>query len=206
MRYTEIHEADDRDIIQKILDLLNHETTEDTLKTIALQRLTKLVADAGKFIKNEDGFFSVIDKAERVGPETSGSEITTGPTILSGQFEDELQPEDFNNFWIHYAKWQDSWKKWHRGKKVTYAEVLSVLLPLKPLKIHFTRGGHNTVGGVHVDVWFDVDNEPDYATLKQAFKQHKLGKAGIVEKPKYDRLGKMFTARFFISFQKFGQD
>ena len=56
------------------------------------------------------------------------------------------------------------------------------------------------IGEVLALQWGDIDFNSDFIRVERSYKR------GIVEKPKYDRLGKMFTARFFISFQKFGQD
>lgn len=212
MKFNEIFEADNRDLFQKVLDLVNHEATEETIRRVALARLERLAKEQGKTVKNDNGFFSVIDKGDDPSDESHFA-LSTGPTILygpGGRFDRELNPEDFNEYWIKDPYYQNlvfdhSKPKIHKGRRVKFSEILKVLLPFEPLKIYFSKEPWGRAVGPHVKVTFDVENEPTVEELNSALKRNKLNKAGATA-PKYHRIGKAFVAEFFISFSKYGNN
>lgn len=206
MRAQEIFEADTRDTIQKILDMLNHSETEETIKSVALTRLNSLAKEIGKVVQFEDGIYAVVEpeqSAEQV--EKNQTALVAGPTFLVGSFDHELHAEDFGKYWISDPVYTSMGRQ-KRGKKVKYEQVISAIMPLNPIKFHFSKGTHNAPYGPHVRIWFNVDNEPTQEQLSSAFKQAGLKNAGVVEKPKYERIGKMFVCVYFVSFSKFGTD
>lgn len=132
-----VEKKDDRDMMQKLRDMIDHPNTEQFIRDIAQRKLDKLLA------------------AQQEEERAQGYEGHPGvPALnLTVQAGWSHNPPD-----LPKEKWDDVYLA-YKGKKLTYRMVIERLLPLHPFKIVFDPTTRGFVGP-HVKIWFHPEDEP----------------------------------------------
>lgn len=132
-----LEHADDRDMVQKLQDMIDHPNTEPFVREVAQRKLDKILA---------------AQHAEKLRSE--GHPGTPALNILIVAGHGQLNPPV-----LPREKWGEIYLA-NRGKRLTYQTVIERLLPLRPFKIDFDFTMRGIVGP-HVDVWFHPEDEPE---------------------------------------------
>lgn len=134
---TILEHADDRDMAQKLRDIIDHPNTEQFIRDVAQRKLDKLLAAVA---------------AEKLRTEGHPNTPALNLIILAGF--GQLNPPP-----LPREKWSDLYLANH-GKRLTYQTVIERVLPLRPFKIVFDKTMRGLVGP-HVDLWFHPEDEPE---------------------------------------------
>lgn len=172
--------GDDRDMEQKLLDLINHPSTEPHLREVAERKLAKLRAA----------------RAEQDDADAAQAEYD----LKSANVPAPLFQVNFTNFSdltpLPRDRWDDIFMQGN-GKKITFREVIDRLKPLGCFKIDFYERRNDAVGS-HCKVWFHPEDEPDDYTAIEAVLKGTL--AGVANEATYYRGG---TSSYFVSFSRY---
>lgn len=133
-----VEKKDDRDMIQKLRDMIDHPNTEQFIRDIAQRKLNKILAAQQEEEEKAQGY--------------SGHPGVPALNLIV-QAGWAMDPPD-----LPKEKWDDVYLT-YKGKKLTYRMVIERLLPLNPFKLVFDTTTQGFVGP-HVKIWFHPEDEP----------------------------------------------
>jgi len=173
--------TDDRDIVAKLRDLIDHPNTEPHLRDVAQRKLDRILgAEAAAQASAE----------ERAEIEAKLPMIGLIVTFNRVPGKDKTLPVE---------QWDELFER-GKGKSVRFRQIIEALLPLRPFRIDFTNEQQGFVGS-HIQVWFHPEDNPDHGSeITAALKAKKVPWIESCDEATYFRGGQ---AKYFLGASKF---